>query len=122
MSCADSVSRDTRRVVLAQALLTVGVAIGALAFAGLPQMLAVLYGGAITILLTAWLAWRMRRAGSLAAIYSGVLARYALAAAAIGVGIGLLGLSPLPLLGAFAVTQFGFLVLLRRPCPGADKE
>ena len=114
MSYSDAVGRGARRVVVAQAFVTVVMATGFGVFGGAPQALAALYGGIVTVLLTGWLAWRVRRAGSLAAIYSGALARYALAAAAIGVGIGLLRLSPLPLLGAFAVTQFGFLVLLRR--------
>jgi hypothetical protein len=115
MSYADAVSRGAYRVVWVQALATVAIAIAFGLFAGAPQALAALYGGTVTAALTAWLAWRVRRAGSLAAIYSGALARYALAAAAIGVGIGPLKLSALPLLCAFAVTQFGFLALLRRP-------
>jgi len=96
--------------------MAVAIAMGFGAFGGgMFPALAALYGGAITALLTVWLAWRMRRAESLAAIYSGALARYALAAAAIVVGIMVLRLQAVPLLCAFAVTQFGFLILLRRP-------
>jgi len=118
MRYADAVGRDARRVVSAQAVLASLVAAGFGARGGWPQAAAAVYGGAITILLTLWLAWRVRRAGStgsgLASIYSGAIARYALAAAGIAAGIGWLRLAPLPLLGGFAVTQFGFVVLWRR--------
>jgi len=115
MSYTDAVSRDARRVVSIQALLTVAMALAFGLYGGVPWAAAALYGGIVTMGLTAWLAWRMRRVASLTAIYSGAVARYALAAAAIGVGVGLLRLAAVPLLCAFAVTQFGFLVLLRRP-------
>lgn len=112
MNYTDVVGRGVGRVIGVQALATVALAVGFGVFAGWPQALAAIYGGMVTVVLTAWLAWRTHRAGSLAAIYSGSVARYALAAAAIGAGIGLLKLVPLPLLVAFAVTQFGFLGLL----------
>lgn len=118
MGYTDAVSRDARRVVVAQAVLALLVAAGFGIHGGAPQCVAALYGGAITILLTLWLAWRVRRAGNagggLASIYSGAIARYALAAAGIAAGIGGLRLAPLPLLGGFAVTQFGYVVLWRR--------
>lgn len=118
MRYTDAVGRDARRVVAAQAVLALLVATGVGAQGGWSQLVAAVYGGAITIVLTLWLAWRVRRAGNvgggLVSIYSGALARYALAAAGIAAGIGWLRLSPLPLLGGFAVTQFGFLVLWRR--------
>jgi ATP synthase protein I len=118
MRYADAVGRDARRVVAAQAMLALLVAAGFGIHGGWPQLVAAVYGGAITILLTLWLAWRVRRAGNagggLASIYSGAIARYALAAAGIAAGIGWLRLAPLPLLGSFAVTQFGFMVLWRR--------
>lgn len=112
MNYTDVVGRGVGRVIGAQALATVALAVGFGVFAGWPQTLAAIYGGMVTVVLTAWLAWRTHRAGSLAAIYSGSVARYTLAAAAIGAGVGLLKLAPLPLLVAFAVTQFGFLALL----------
>lgn len=118
MSYTDAVHRDALRVVLAQALLTLVMAIGFWGFGDGREALAALYGGGVTILLTGWLAWRVRRAGvgvtGLGSIYSGAIARYALAALGVGVGIGLLKLSPMPLLSAFAVTQFGFVALWSR--------
>lgn len=115
MSYPDVVSRSAGRVIWAQALLTMAIATGFGVYGGVLPALGALYGGMVTALLTAWLAWRTRRAESLATIYSGSLARYVLAAAAIVVGIVALQLPALPLLSAFAVTQFGFLILLRRP-------
>jgi len=116
MGYVDALSQDLRRVLWAQGLLTVLIA-GGFGFAhGLPELLAALYGGMTTILITAWLARRVRRAGATATpaaglmvIYSGAVVRYAAVVVLVGAGIGLLKLAPLPLLSAFAVTQFGFL-------------
>ena len=122
MGYEDALSRDLRRVLLTQVLLTVLIA-GGFGFArGLPELLAALYGGMTTILVTAWLARRVRRAGETATpgaglivIYSGAVVRYAAVVVLVGVGIGLLKLAPLPLLSAFAATQFGFLANWRMP-------
>ena len=123
MGYIDTLSRDTRRVLQAQALLTLLMASGFGLARGLPEALAALYGGAITIFITGWLARRVRQAGQtgspaagLVVIYSSAVARYAAVIVLVGAGIGLLKLSPLPLLSAFAVTQFGFLA--RLPSPG----
>jgi ATP synthase protein I len=116
MSYQDALSRDVRRVAMAQALLTLLVAGGFGLFRGGHEALAALYGGLVTILITVWLARRVRRAGDarsagegLAVIYSGAMVRYALVVLLIGAALLLLKLPPVPLLIAFAVTQFGFL-------------
>lgn len=116
MGYVNAVSRDARLVLQAQVFLTLLVA-GGFGFAhGLLGALASLYGGAITILITGWLAWRVRRVGqthspgaSLIVIYSSVVVRYTSVVVLVGTGIGVLNLPPLPLLVAFAITQFGFL-------------
>jgi hypothetical protein len=122
MGYVDTVRRDARRVLQAQALLTLLIAGGFGYARGLPAALAALYGGAITILITGWLARRVRQAGEaatpgagLVVIYSSAVLRYAAVIVLVGAGIGLLKLSPLPLLSAFAVTQFGFLASLHSP-------
>jgi ATP synthase protein I len=122
MGYVDTLRRDTRRVLQAQALLTLLIAGGFGLARGLPAVLAALYGGAITILITGWLARRVRQAGEtatpgagLVVIYSSAVVRYAAVVVLVGAGIGLLKLSPLPLLCAFAVTQFGFLANLHTP-------
>jgi ATP synthase protein I len=126
MGYVDTLRRDTRRILQVQLLLTLFIAGGFGLFRGLPEALAALYGGAITVLITGWLARRVRQAGQtgspgagLVVIYSGAVVRYAAVVVLVGVGIGLLKLSPLPLLSAFAVTQFGFLAVLQSPRGGA---
>ncbi|HJW82010.1 MAG TPA: ATP synthase subunit I [Acidiferrobacterales bacterium] len=122
MGYVDTLSRDTRRVLLTQALLTLPIAGGFGLARGPSEALAALYGGAITILITGWLARRVRQAGQarspgagLAVIYSSAVLRYAAVIMLVGMGIGLLKLAPLPLLSAFAVTQFGFLASWQSP-------
>lgn len=121
MGDIDSLRRDTRRVIQAQMLITVLIGVGFGAVHDLAEALAALYGGAITILITAWLARRVRQAGQvgspgagLVVIYSSAAVRYAAVVLLVGAGIGLLNLSPVPLLCAFAATQFGFLVNILR--------
>ncbi|MBI3575686.1 MAG: ATP synthase subunit I [Gammaproteobacteria bacterium] len=113
--------RDVRRVVLAQALLTLLVA-AAFAFrGGGREALAACYGGAVTILISGWLGWRLRRAGEraqavadLGLLYSSAMMRYAAAIVLLALGLGALKLSPVPLVVAFGLAQFGFLASARR--------
>jgi len=114
MSYADSGGRSAKRVVAVQALLTVAVAGVFFAMDGAGPMAAAAYGGSVTIGVTAWLAWRVKTASSLAAIYSGTLARYVMVMAALAVGFAIFRFPAWPLLCGFAVTQFGFLVLMRQ--------
>jgi len=122
MGYVDAVRQDVRRVLQAQVLLTLLIAAGFGFARGLPAALAALYGGAITIVITGWLARRVRQAGEtatpgagLVVIYSSAVVRYAIVVVLVGTGLGALKLSPLPLLCAFAVTQFGFLANLYTP-------
>lgn len=122
MGYVDALSRDSRRILKTQILLTLLMAGGFGFFRSLPEALAALYGGAITVLITGWLARRVRQAGQtgspgagLIVIYSSAVVRYAAVIVLVATGIGLLKLSPLPLLSAFAVTQFGFLAVLQSP-------
>jgi ATP synthase protein I len=123
MSYEDALSRDARRVLWAQALMTLAVATGFALWQGMAAAIAASYGGAITLLLTGWLAWRLRRVtaqnqgGTLAVIYSSAALRYVMMTLLIGTGIASLHLAPLPLLVTFAVTQFGFLVPRWRGTP-----
>lgn len=120
MSYNEALNRGARRVLVTQALVTLLIAAGFGLMRGWSQALAALYGGMITILITGWLAWRLRRVtaqtrgSALAVIFSSAAVRYAAVAAQVAIGIGILKLAPLPLLSAFAVTQFGFLVNIRR--------
>lgn len=121
MSYVDTLSRDARRVVLTQAGMTLLVAVGFGIASGFQSAMAALYGGMTTIAVTVWLARRVRAAGAtstagagMSVIYSGMLVRYGVAVLLLGLGLGLFKLAALPLLSAFAVTQFGFLINARR--------
>lgn len=121
MKYNDALIRGARHVLIAQMLLTLSSVAGFGVVHGWPGLLAALYGGMVTILITGWLAWRLRRAGQahdpaagMAVIYSIWFLRYATVVVLLGAGLGYLRLLPLPLLVTFAVTQLGFLASLRR--------
>jgi ATP synthase protein I len=116
MAYVNALARGARRVLTAQAVATLAFAVGFGVASGWPAAAAASYGGAITITVTAWLAWRLRRVRAqatpgtgAAVIYSSALLRYLALIALIAMGFALLKLMPLPLLLTFAVTQFGFL-------------
>ena len=117
MGYVDTLRRDLHRVWLVQSLITILMASAFGVAKGLPEVWAALYGGLITLLITGWLARRVRQAGQttaspaagLVVIYTGAVVRYATVIVLVGAGIGLLKLAPIPLLSVFAVTQFGFL-------------
>ena len=117
----DALIRGARQVLIAQVLLTLLLAAGFGVVSGWASLLAALYGGMVTTLITGWLAWRLRRAGQvhdpaggMAVIYSSWFLRYATVVVLLGAGLGYLKLLPLPLLVAFAITQLGFVASLRR--------
>ena len=121
MSYNDALIRGARRVLVTQVLLTVLIAIGFGVARDWGQALAAVYGGMVTLLVTGWLAWRLRRAGQvntaaagMGVIYSSWFLRYATVMVMLGMGLGYLKLQPLPLLMAFAITQLGFLASFRR--------
>ena len=117
----DALIRGARQVLIAQVLLTLVLAAGFGVVSGWAGLLAALYGGMVTTLITGWLAWRLRRAGQvhdpaggMAVIYSSWFLRYATVVVLLGAGLGYLKLLPLPLLVTFAITQLGFVASLRR--------
>ena len=120
MGYNDALIRGARQVVVTQTLLTLLIAGGFGIASGTDELLAAVYGGMVTIIITAWLAWRLRTTGSpveagFGGIFLSWLLRYVAVALLLGAGLGYLKLMPLPLLGAFAVTQFGFLISVRAP-------
>lgn len=117
----DALIRGARQVLIAQVLLALLMAAGFGVVSGWAGLLAALYGGMVTTLITGWLAWRLRRAGQvhdpaggMAVIYSSWFLRYATVVVLLGAGLGYLKLLPLPLLVTFAITQLGFVASLRR--------
>jgi ATP synthase protein I len=111
---AETLRKGVRRVILFQALLTLLVAAGFGYVRGWHDFLPAAYGGAIAMLLSGWLGRGVMRAGGLGALYANALTRYAAAVLFLGLGMGVLKLAPLPLILAFAVAQFGFLVNVHR--------
>lgn len=122
MNYRDALVRDARRVIGAQTVLMLACTAGFGAAGGLRAGLAALYGGMIAVLVTGWLAWRLGRARDLArsrsagwaTIYTSAFVRYAAVMVLVAAGVGGLKLPPLPLLGAFALSQLGFLAGARR--------
>lgn len=125
---ADEFNSGLRRVIVTQLLLTLLTAAGFFVFqdrpAGVADALAAGYGGAVTVLIGVWLGWRMKAAtrtvrrmaaAGLGGLYLANLTRYALAFMLLAFGLGVLKLSPIPLVIAFVVTQFGFLSAAWRP-------
>ena len=111
---AEALRKGVRRVIVLQALLTLSVAAVFGFFRGRLDFMSALYGGVITMLLSAWLGRGVWRAGGLGALYANAVTRYAAAVVLLGLGMGVLKLAPLPLIIAFAVAQFGFLANVHR--------
>lgn len=101
-----------------QAALTVLVAAGFAIFGGWSDALAALYGGGVTVFISAWQGWRLQHtsarrgqsaASELAGLYAGAVQRYAAVFVLLGFGLGVWRLAPLPVVVAFAVAQLGYL-------------
>ena len=123
MSYAAEVLRSgIRRVLVVQALVVVSIAIAwGLFGTGGPGALAALYGGGVAMVVTLLLGLRIQLASDVgatdkargaAALYLGVLERYAVVLIGVGVGMGVLHLEPLPLILGFASAQTGYLLRL----------
>jgi ATP synthase protein I len=107
-----------RRVLIAQALMTMMIAAGFAVLRGGPAGMSAAYGGAVTWIATAWMARSIGRAGRRVvsdvgqggrALYGGLMQKYAFTIAALAIGLGALQLIPIPLLVGFTVTHAGFL-------------
>lgn len=103
----------------AQAALALLVAGGFGVTGGAGDALAALYGGGVTVFISGWQGWRLRRmnarsgqsgASALVGLYVGAIQRYAAVVILLGLGLGAWRLAPLPLVIAFAVGQLGYWV------------
>jgi len=112
-----------RNVVLAQLSLVAAAVIAAFLWRGQFAALSALFGGAIVLVNSLLLSWRVARTAdqegnSVAlAMYLGAAQRFLVAALGFALGIGGLGLEPLPMIAAFALAQFGYAVAARRQYP-----
>lgn len=120
MSHADKIlGRTLRRLVTAQLVLLAIAAAVAATTQGLATMLALLFGGAVTIASSLAGAWRMHMADALpceavtmhvAELYKSAVLKMLVAITLLALGIGYFELAPLPVLAGLAVTQIGYLV------------
>lgn len=121
---AEILGKSIRRVLLTQLLLSLAVVAGYLAIEGWAggrrPALAALYGGGIALVSTWLLGRRVRRAGDPArhdaggqlGLYAGAAPRFVATLVLLGIGMGWLKLAPVPLIVAFGLAQFGFLINL----------
>lgn len=117
---AETLPKGVRRVLRWQAGLSVAVGL-VVVFAGphrggLEPFYSALAGGAVAMLGTLALALTIGRADVHRSpaqaqlwLYGGAAGRFILALALLGLGLGVLGLSPLPFLAAFALGQMAFM-------------
>jgi len=110
--------RVVRRLLIVQLILMLIIALGYLVFQNLNALSAAVYGAAITIIGTLLMAWRIARAGEVAAtqkqqgyieVYIGAIQKFVLTLVLMAFGMGFLKLDPLAVLVGFAVTQLSFI-------------
>ncbi|MCI0401783.1 MAG: ATP synthase subunit I [Gammaproteobacteria bacterium] len=111
-----------RRLLTTQCLLVVGLSALLWMASGIFEAQSALYGGGIA-LLSSWMLGRRvysaadvaeeRPGKGVAMLYFGAIQRFVIVLGLFALGIGLLKLAPLPLIGAFAVAQLGFIFVTR---------
>ncbi|EAR22950.1 ATP synthase subunit I [Nitrococcus mobilis] len=115
-----------------QACLVVGIA-GGFLLNGLEAALSALYGGGLALANSALLGRSLRAAGATAQrepkqgvwmLYFGAVQRFLLVLTLFAVGMGVLGLPPLPLIVGFAGAQVAFLIggIGRTPASSVDDK
>lgn len=118
---AEILRKGVRRVLRWQAGFSVAVGLvvvfGGAHHGGLEPFYSALAGGAVAMLGTLTLALTIGRADVHRSpaqaqlwLYGGAAGRFVLALALLGLGLGVLGLAPLPFLAAFALGQMVFMV------------
>jgi ATP synthase protein I len=110
-----------RKTLIVQLLLVTAAGIGAYLAYGSAAAVGTLYGGAVAVVVAVLLAWRVQRAGEIGGsdaqrgtvqLYLGAVERFVFVLLAIGLGIAVLKLAPLPMIAGFAVAQLGYLTKL----------
>jgi len=107
-----------RKVMLSlwaiQAIATLAVAGGFFAWMGFAAALAALYGGAVVMVVSALLAWRMKRASrpgaGVAGLYLSTLERMVFVAAAFVLALAVLKLQPLALIAGFIGAELAYYI------------
>ena len=119
MSSRDTAfDRTLRRILRVQLIILVLAAIVSSLVWGMNFVMALLYGGAVTIATTLYSGWRLKVATAgdeqgpalnMAEFYKGTLLRFILVIALLALGLGYLKLEPLAVIIGFAITQTGYL-------------
>ena len=111
-------NRTLRRIVLVQLSLLGLAAVLSSLFRGSDFVIALLYGGSVTIATTLYSGWRLKVATAgdehgpalnMMEFYKGTLLRFILVIALLALGLGYLKLEPLAVIIGFAITQIGYL-------------
>lgn len=99
-------------LLVIQAATTLAIAIGFYVAYGVTGVAAALYGGAVAMVVSALLAWRMRRASrpgaGAAGLYLGALERMVFVAAAFVLALAVLRLAPLELIVGFVGAELAY--------------
>ncbi len=112
--------RAVIRLLIIQTVIALVIAFTYLVFRDLNEFFAALYGGSITLTGTLLMAWRIRRAGEVAAqekqqgfveIYTGAIQKFFLTLVLMALGMGYFKLHPLAILLSFALTQLSYLAI-----------
>lgn len=112
--------RAVVRLLIIQFTIALLVALGYLIFKDVGEFIAALFGGSVTLAGTVLMAWRIRRAGEVAAqekqqgfieIYTGAIQKFILTLVLMAVGMGYFKLDPLAILVSFGLTQFSYLAI-----------
>ncbi len=112
-----------RNVIIAQIILIAAVVVAAFAWRGQAWALSAVFGGAIVMVNSLLLAWRVKRADRLEGtsialtMYAGAAQRFIITLVGFAIGMGVLKLTPLPQLIAFAVAQLGYVIAAKRQYP-----
>jgi F0F1-type ATP synthase assembly protein I len=101
-------------LLMIQTIVTLAVAGGFFAYTRLGMAVAALYGGAIGLVVSVLLAWRMDRASrpgaGVAGLFLGALERMVFVIAAFAVGLAVMKLAPLALIAGFIGAEFAYYI------------
>ncbi len=109
-----------RSILIIQFILMLGGVAVSWSYQGDSALLPAFYGGAIALANTLLLSRRVAQADEIAkispqqsvsALYLGVVQRFVFVLVALGLGLGYLKLSPVPLLGTFMVSQLAYMLM-----------
>lgn len=102
------------RLLFMQSIAAVCVAVPAGVVYGSSAAVAAIYGGLVALVMTLMLAWRIGQAassqGALKWLMLGAAERMIMVCVAFAIGIGVLGLVPVPMLVGFGVAELAYYV------------